>query len=126
MRFWGLVLSLFLLTNFAFASEKDGKLYCDICGTQIGLGKLYQPKVEMRFNTDTYESTTDYKNGVAGSIPQHYESITIILGEKCGKKLEALIKDPPYGYERNSVVKTLLGAYMDDRIPTPSLKKIVY
>lgn len=124
MRFWGLVLSLFLLTTLAFASEKDGKLYCDICGVEITQGKIYQPQVEIRFkNVYTFESPDEYSKGEYRKLSPHYERMTLTLGEKCGKKFEALVQDVPSGYESFSVVKTLLGAYMDDRIPTPSLKK---
>jgi hypothetical protein len=109
---WLLVFSFFILSFSSIYANEGNPLHCEICGHEIKSGKVYEVKSRMRFNTDVYYSLQEYKEGKFGSLPQNYERQTLILGEKCGKHYEELIKDPPRGQKRKSVIKELLKTYL--------------
>lgn len=109
---WLLVFSFFIISFSSIYANEGNTLHCEICGHEIKSGKVYEVKSRMRFNTNVFKSPEKHKEGKFGKIPQHFEIQTIILGEKCGKKYEELVKDPPRGQKRKSVIKALLKTYL--------------
>ena len=111
---WVLILSIIVISFLPLHAEdkESGVLHCEICGEEITSGKVYEVKVRMRFNTDVYKSPEKYKEGRFGGLPQLFEIQRILLGDNCGNRYEDLIKDPPRGQDRKSVIIELMRSYL--------------
>ncbi|NQY74211.1 MAG: hypothetical protein HRT90_05550 [Candidatus Margulisbacteria bacterium] len=111
---WVLILSIIVISFLPLHAEdkESGVLHCEICGEEITSGKVYEVKVRMRFKTDVYYSVEKYHTGKFGGLPRYFEIQRILLGDKCGNRYENLIKDPPRGEERKSVIIELMRSYL--------------
>ncbi|NQY73616.1 MAG: hypothetical protein HRT90_02520 [Candidatus Margulisbacteria bacterium] len=111
---WVLILSMIVISFLPLHAEDEDSdaLHCEICGDEITSGKVYEVEIRMRFKTERYFSVEEYQNGIFGNLPRYFEIQTILLGDKCGNRYEDLIKDPPRGQDRKSVIIELMRSYL--------------